>query len=196
MADLTSSLILLPAIFLANKIDFTDPTTLLIARVSFVIAEVLGGLVLVYLRQQIIKNNDDRKIVEVKKQPQFGQQPPAEAEMEIITVQEYDQRELKSQFNQLIMRVIIMSFLHFYFNLSVPLVIQLVSIPVSLYKSPLVKVYIFGAILNRPFPQPPSPFDMSAMMKDLKNPKEDKQEEETEQKNTTINEDTSKPKSD
>jgi len=162
-APTNSSLILLPAIYLSNRIDFTDPTNLLLARVAFVSAEFIGAVILFFIRTKILENNDT-KTIQVKKQASMGQAPPTEGEMETLTVQDYDQRELKTQITQLVMRICIISGLHFYFNMTVPLVIQLVSIPTSLYKAPLVQIYLLGKTVVRPFAPPPSPFDFSSMM--------------------------------
>jgi len=173
MADLTSSLILLPAIIFSNRIDFTDPTNILLARAAFGIAETIGAIILCYIYYKIL-NNKDTKIIQVKKQAQLGQSSPPEGEMESLTVQDYDFRELKSQATQLILRIAIISFIHFYWSLAVPLVIQLVSVPVSMYKAPLIQIYLLGKTIVRPFPPPPDPFDFMRQKEPLKKKKQTK----------------------
>lgn len=75
-----------------------------------------------------------------------------------MTLAEYDERALGQMRNQLLSRVLIIAAIHYYWGAAVPLVVQVVSTPLSLWKENLVRVYVRGETLKRPFPVPASPF--------------------------------------
>jgi len=88
--------------------------------------------------------------------PQAGAAERADDEEE-ITVAEYDERELRKLRNQMLTRGALVLAVHWYWAATVPLVIQVVSTPLSLWKEPLVRLYLRGEALRRPFVAPANP---------------------------------------
>lgn len=81
----------------------------------------------------------------------------AVGEAEVMTSQEYDKKKYGEIFNNSLMGTVIVAGIHFYFGIVPPLILQLAMKPLKLYQDPLVKAYIFGEKVERPFPNP-SPF--------------------------------------
>eukprot|EP01128_Nolandella_sp_AFSM9_P003284 TRINITY_DN139_c1_g4_i2.p1 TRINITY_DN139_c1_g4~~TRINITY_DN139_c1_g4_i2.p1 ORF type:complete len:179 (+),score=47.89 TRINITY_DN139_c1_g4_i2:63-599(+) len=155
------SLVMLPAIYLVRQLDFSDPQTLLYARIAFGVAQTIA-VIGIYLINSKIKGGfkGDDKTITMKKEASLGS-IPEEGEMETITVAEYDSRKLVGMIKSLVMRVCIIGFIHYKWGSGVPLVIQLISTPMTLYKDPLTKIHILGQTgkeLERPFKPPASPF--------------------------------------
>jgi len=60
---------------------------------------------------------------------------------------------------------VIIGLIHYYYSLPYPLFLQLFTGPVTFYKASLLKVHIFGNVIPRPFPIPPSPFEKFSSLK-------------------------------
>jgi len=170
-------LVILPALWVAQQINFEDPTNLMIARISFGIVSVLEAIVLLYIRHQISAAKDQTKI-NVPKGSKFGQPSPTPGETETVTIQEYDTKELDRLLQQLVLRVSVMLFIHWKWAITVPLVLQLVTVGFSLWKEKLVQFHGLGKRgtgFSRPFPPPPNPFDILTTMSEANQTGEDKQ---------------------
>jgi len=144
-------MLVLPLMYVMNQIDFTNETNLLAVRVGYGIAQVLAALAWLYIYTQVTSKNDTRKI-RVPASPQgFGAQSSETTEQ---TICEYDLSQVKKGFSQIGMGILIISFIHYKWQIVQPLFLQCVMTPMQLYKNPLFKIFVLGQkgdIEKRPF---------------------------------------------
>ena len=95
---------------------------------------------------------------------------PQTGKMEVFnSKKEYDFSELKKKLTQTVMGVCIVSFIHYKWQIMVPLCVQSVIQPLTLLKSPLAKVYIFNDnSVKRPFDDGTASNPFAQMMKSYK----------------------------
>jgi len=90
---------------------------------------------------------------------------------ETITVQEYDEREMKNFLKGMIIFIVVILFLHLFYDYVVPLFVQIVVAPIKLYFLKLFQIYILGETgpqYQRPFKVEESQFwKMLEQAKDL-----------------------------
>jgi len=155
--------VILPVIFLTRSVDWTDDQNLLWARVAFALSQLLGILVWIWVAWEVKSQATSaaaRKRVLVPAQAASAWSPAdstRSAENEAISALEYDERELSKLRNQALSKAAIILAIHWYWGAAVPLVIQVVSTPLSLWKEPLVQLYLRRQDLARPFPVAASP---------------------------------------
>jgi len=116
--------------------------------------------VLFFIQRQIQMTKDHTKIL-VPRPAKFGQPPPEPGTMDTVTIEEYDQGEVYRLLQQLALRVAAMVFIHWKWAVTVPLVLQALITPLTLYKDKLIQFHCFGKRgpeFARPFPPPPNPF--------------------------------------
>lgn len=151
-------LVMMPVLYLSNQIDYTEGDNLLYLRVAFCISQVLTlvGCAILYFK---IKAKPNLVQVVVKAPvPPFGA-PETPPKPDKMTTTQYDIRELRKIATQVAMSFCITGFLHYKWALTPPLFIQCVMTPKNLFASPLFGIFIMGQTgVERPFPEPPSPF--------------------------------------
>ena len=169
-------LAIFPVLMVARKIDFEAGDRLLYLRIAFVVVQAcLLGLAF-YVRK-LVSARPEGRIITVKPQGMAAMAATEEAAAgERMTEREYDEREVSKLIQQVAMPVLMIGAIHYYWGTTVPLFIQLFMAPSRLYKNPLVKAYVLGETLPRPFPTPPGMFDQLKEQMDAANgtPQEDK----------------------
>lgn len=152
-------LIMMPVLYLGNVFDYTQGDNMLYLRVAFCTAQLftLIGCAVLYFKITA-KPNQEKITVKPPPPPPFGA-PPTPPAPEIMTITEYDLRELKKIATQVAMSFCITGFLHYKWELTPPLFIQCIMTPKSLLTSPLFQIFVLNSTgVTRPFPEPPSPF--------------------------------------
>jgi len=142
--------ILLPLMYVMNKIDFQNPDNLLYVRVSFGITQTICFLLWGLIIRNIHQRNNQQKIKVPKSASPFAQN----SELEEMTINSYDLSEAKKAVNQLAIGLVVIGLLHIKWEFIQPLFIQTVMIPMQLYKNPLCKIHILGEkgdVEKRPF---------------------------------------------
>lgn len=137
------SLMMLPMIFLMNKVDFENPMILNGARAAFFAAQIMSLILGYYLKTTIEKKNDTRKIFVPKAASPFEQQPNYE-DMTETTYVEYETGKAKEFLKQTVIGTLISSFIHFKVGVNQVVLIQAVMIPMNLFDNPLVRAYVLG----------------------------------------------------
>lgn len=78
-----------------------------------------------------------------------------------MTIQEYDNKEIMDMIKNTAMPILIIGFIHYKWESTVPLATQFVMLPMRLWQSKIFQIYILGREgpdYERPFKQPESPF--------------------------------------
>lgn len=156
-AGMGNMIVMLPALYLSNNIDFKDnEQNLMLLRISFAVSLLLTILAAFYVQLKIKGTPNNEEVTVEPVSPGFGQPPQGEAET--MTAQEYDLRECKKIINQCCMSFGVPCFLHYKWEMVPPLVIQTVLAPKTVLSSPLFAHYILGdPDIVRPFPVAPNP---------------------------------------
>jgi len=150
MAAMSEMLVMLPMLWLMNRLDFTDEVNIFYARIGFGSAVAICFCAWGYIYTRIVSANNKEK-VKIPKTAAFGQQAEA-GEFEQMTVSAYDMSQMKQALNQLAIGLLIISVLHYKWALIQPLVLQCVMLPLQLFKNPLCKIYVLGEKgTTRPF---------------------------------------------
>ncbi|KAH8827647.1 PHO88-related membrane protein [Flagelloscypha sp. PMI_526] len=156
---MSSIVISLGAMQLARRIPFEDPQTLLLARGVYVGVQVFLLAAYYYITAVIKQKNDLKKMKYI--------QPPAalsgeEGKVVETTIRDYDLEEVGKQTKSIYTGVAMIAFLHLYFKINPPLVVQALTGLKSLYDSKLVLLHILGrpaeGDLKRPWKGAPSMF--------------------------------------
>jgi len=162
MAAIAEMLVVLPAIYVMNQIDWTKSENLLYVRIAYGTVQVLAITLWLVLYKMISGATNTKKI----RVPPPAMGSGVEQEM---TVCEYDISNVKKALNQLGLGLLVVLGIHLKWDIIQPLFIQTLMVPLQLYKNPLVKIYILGEkgqVETRPFkeenplaaflPQPPA----------------------------------------
>jgi len=143
----------LPVVFLVQKIDFTEPINVLIAKTVFGAVQGLVLLICAYIYLQIKNRNDQARVIVPPAATPFGGAPTGEAR---TTVRDYDISQLRKFAQQVVIGMGVAIFLFVKWNIVPPLAIQCVLNPMNLFGNPLFKLYLLGASPAshpRPFPE-------------------------------------------
>ena len=134
------------AYFSRNYLDDKNPEHLTYVRLAFGFSICLVLLLDLLIYFSISSRGDTSETKIEAKNPQTGQ-------MEVFnSKKEYDFSDFKKKLTQTVMGVCIVSFIHYKWQIMVPLCVQSVIQPLTLLKSPLAKVYIFNDnSVKRPF---------------------------------------------
>ena len=112
---------------------------------------VLVMLAFVYLRLPAAAGGDGDATIKVPEKKQFGQVvKPAEE----LTVREYDMSQLKEKVREVVMGSLVLGFIHYKWETTLPLIIQTALAPINILTSPLVIVHIFGYEATGQFARP------------------------------------------
>ena len=147
-------MVVFPLLFLVNKVDFTVPEYVLAARAAFGVSFLIALAVQLYVRMKISAVNNTAE-VEVPKPPVYGQEQPADApKTEKKTIRDYDLSVSQQNLTQALLGVAITTFIHYKWNIIPPLVLQAVMNLLQLTENKLVRAYLMGEDLARPFVEP------------------------------------------
>ena len=134
------------AYFSRSYLDDKNPDHLTYVRLAFGCSVCLVLLLDLLIYLNISSKGDTSETKIEAKNPQTGK-------MEVFnSKKEYDFSDLKKKLTQTVMGVCIVSFIHYKWQIMVPLCVQSVLQPLTLLKSPLAKVYVFNDNnVKRPF---------------------------------------------
>ncbi|GKY94760.1 hypothetical protein MPSEU_000441400 [Mayamaea pseudoterrestris] len=155
----------LGVMLLAKYVDLFHPTTVRIARISFV-AYLIALQSFVLLVRMKAKTDNNRSLL-IMSSPfnavlnsQLGDHSGMMKNLASsllsseLTVMEYDLKQAKSMQSGLLFNMLFVWFLHFKMNQVQPLLIQTITSVSNLIYSPLFQVYVLGRNLERPFKNP------------------------------------------
>jgi len=151
--SMSELMIMLPAFYLMNQIDWTVPEHMLYVRIAYATATSITLSILAYLYTRITAKNDKTKIT-------LPPAPYSGTEALQTTVAEYDIQQLKKVASQTLLSVVIICGIHYQWAIIQPLFIQCIMGPMQVFKSPLFKIFVLGQkgeIERRPFKEE-SPF--------------------------------------
>mmetsp|Transcript_9457 Transcript_9457/g.18106 ORF Transcript_9457/g.18106 Transcript_9457/m.18106 type:complete len:241 (-) Transcript_9457:668-1390(-) len=120
---------------------------------AFVQVVCLALCLLIYLR--IDKMVDDGRKIRIPEVKQMGQVVSPAKEQ---TAKEYDMDKLKEMVKQPLLGTVITAGIYYKWGSLMPLVMQLLMTPFTLYEGPLTQIHLLGKTMERPFPTPPGPF--------------------------------------
>jgi hypothetical protein len=159
MAQFGSMMVMLPAMYFMNKIDFTDPENVFRLRVAYGIVDI-ALFVLCGVLYWLIKRANNRQVIQVPAVGSFGQADPSQPAKR-QTVMEYDMAALRKYLQSHATSTAITCFIHWKFGIVPPLFLQCVMNPFQASQQPLVKLYLFGdtspELATRPWAEPKSP---------------------------------------
>lgn len=121
---------------------------------------------------------DDR--VKVKAQEQFGNEVAPATE---CSVAEYDQGKIMDLVKQVCIGAAVCSGIHYKWEYAVPLVMQCIMTPMTVFESPVIQIHVLGKAaegdLSRPFADAKGPFTMEAPKTEEERAEQRKKDQET-----------------
>lgn len=139
----TRMVIMLPLLFLMNKVDFENEETLFMARVAFAVAQLVSLAVAVYIKNVVAAKNDRRVIYVPGAKSPFDQAPNYD-DLTETTYVAHESAKAAEFLKQTMIGGGIAAFVHFKMGVNQVMVIQAVMAPFNLYDNPLVRAYILG----------------------------------------------------
>lgn len=136
-------LIMLPLLFVMNKVDFENPMILNSARVAYVFCQLASLLTYYYIKQKIEAKKDMRKIRIPGVQGPFNPEPNYQDVTE-TTYHAHELSKVNEFIKQLMIGAAISSFIHMKMGVNQVVLIQSVMTPLNLWDNVLVQAYIFG----------------------------------------------------
>lgn len=143
-------LLMLPVLFLSQKIDFQDANTVMLVQIIYAVVQVVVLMVYGYVYFQI-KNKNDQTTINVPSTGPFRSSNPTTT---ISTVKDYDEKALGKLVLQLGFGIAIAIFLSTKWHIMPPLVLQCLLTPMNMFNSPLFKLFV----LKEPPSLHPRPF--------------------------------------
>ncbi|TMW60993.1 hypothetical protein Poli38472_014454 [Pythium oligandrum] len=136
-------IILLPMMFLMNKIDFENPVILNSARAAYILCQALSLFLYLYIKRKIELKNDTRKIRIPGVTSPFDQTPNYD-ELTETTYRDHELAKVNEFIKQTLIGAGISSFIHFKMGVNHVVMIQSVMTPLNLYDNVLIQAYILG----------------------------------------------------
>lgn len=133
--------VMLPLLFLMNKVDFENEETLFLARVAFAVAQLVALGAAVYVKNVVQVKNDTRKIFVPGQKSPFDQSPNFD-DLTETTYVAYESQKAGEFLKQTMIGGAIAAFVHFKMGVNQVMVIQAVMAPFNLYDNPLVRAYV------------------------------------------------------
>jgi len=119
-------------------IDWTDPQVILFVRGGYATSITCMFAILVYIYSIVAGKSDDRR-VKIKEKKQFG---VVQEEARETTVAEYDREAVAKNIKTLLISMCITGFMHSKYSWVLPLVLQAVHQPITMYNNPLFQIHI------------------------------------------------------
>jgi hypothetical protein len=143
------------SIFIITQTDLENPTNLLCYRFIFFFVQtsilVLCAYIFFRMSRNNKNNNNNTKITVPPETSFFSHLIPDSGKPTRMTVSEYDRMELFALIRKTVITMCIISIIHFKFGIVPPLIVSSVLALFSLYSSPLIKIYLFGSDITRPW---------------------------------------------
>jgi len=124
-------------------------------EIGYVVVQVACLAVLYYVYLKINTMLDDGKKIKIPEVKQMGQVVTPATEQ---TAKEYDMAKLKEQVKQPLIGFVILGGIYYKWGSLMPLVMQILMTPMTLYEAPLTQIHLLGKTMVRPFPVPPGMF--------------------------------------
>merc|ERR1719163_886981 len=118
-------------------------------EIAFCIVQVLCFGVLYLTYQKINMMVDDGKKIKIPEVKQMGQVVAPAKEQ---TAKEYDMEKLKEALKQPVIGFLILGGIYYKWGSLMPLVMQMLMTPMTLYEAPLTQIHFKGKKMARPFP--------------------------------------------
>ncbi|GAM23879.1 hypothetical protein SAMD00019534_070540, partial [Acytostelium subglobosum LB1] len=151
--DMSTDLLVMGAsLFIMNKIDFKDPVNAHYALIGYGIVQVITVAVYLYIYQTIASKPKNNNKIDIHTPASLGQdQSNNRAKTERMTIEEYDMAQVKKIAMNVVIGILLPLFLYNKWGIIQPLAFNILFGLQNLYKNNLVKVYIFGKDIPRPF---------------------------------------------
>eukprot|EP01065_Artemidia_motanka_P038528 TRINITY_DN47379_c0_g1_i1.p1 TRINITY_DN47379_c0_g1~~TRINITY_DN47379_c0_g1_i1.p1 ORF type:complete len:191 (+),score=59.58 TRINITY_DN47379_c0_g1_i1:88-660(+) len=145
----------LAVLFATRNMDLAQEGYVPHLRVAFLtsLAAVAACVIYIYVCIGRAPATHDTETVDVPEQKQFGQviQPAS-----VMTIREYDMSKIRQQMKDTGVMVCVLGLMHLKWELTTPLLLQSIMMPLQMFQSPLFGLYIRGLesvdSLARPFP--------------------------------------------
>ncbi|KAJ0399387.1 hypothetical protein P43SY_008145 [Pythium insidiosum] len=136
-------MIMLPLLFLMNKVDFENPMILNSARVAFFVCQIVSLLTYLYIKKKVEEKNDQRKILIPGISSPFDPNPNY-SQMTETTYAAHELAKVNEFIKQTLIGAVIAMVIHFKMGVNHVVLIQSVMTPLNLYDNVLVQAFIFG----------------------------------------------------
>lgn len=123
-------------------------------EIGYIVVQTLCFAVLYYIAERIYNVKDDGIKIKIPEVTQMGQVVSAAKEQ---TAKEYDMQQLKENMKNPLLCFIVCSGIYYKWGVLMPLVFQILMMPLQLYEAPLTQIHIFGKEQKRPFGAPAAP---------------------------------------
>lgn len=125
-------------------------------EVGYVIVQLLSFATLYVVYTRINQMKDDGVKIKIPEVKQLGQ---VVCPAMVQTHKEYDLAQWKEAVKQPLIGFVILGGIYYKWGSLMPLVMQLLMTPMTVYEAPLTQIHILGKEKTRPFPKP-NPFGM------------------------------------
>jgi len=154
-----SQLLPLAVMFGMRNLDLDEMGYRRYVELAYVLAQLLCFAALALIHTRIGALPEEGPLVKVPEVQQLGQVvEPATS----ISAKEYDGRKLRKEVQQAVMGFVILGGVYYKWQSLMPLVLQVVMLPVRLSETPLFELHLLGREVARPFPEP-SPLGLPAV---------------------------------
>jgi len=182
LGNLGRQLVLLPAMWASNKVDWTQPEKQGMLLGAFGLVVLTGYLLLQYTLRLIAQKNDQGRVSD----PGDGPSMPAKAEDGTISVYEYDTAKLKELKMQFMMSVGITTFLHVKWAYTQPVLLLCLMQPMTFYQMQAFHIHLRGVPAEgsyaRPWAKPQSDNPLAQWAENKKKEAEEARKEVTAKK--------------
>lgn len=120
-ASLAGPLMMLPALFIMNKIDFNAGQNMLYLRITFACAQITCFSLITYIYFAVKKKADPQKMTYQPKSQLSWNQEGATPLPVTCTHEEYDIKQVKAAVQQFVISFILVSGIHYYWGSAPPL---------------------------------------------------------------------------
>jgi len=174
--DFGKMIVPIVAIILMSRIDFTNEMNIIYVRIGYSLVQTINLFLYLFCFWKISSiplNPKEEKIDVVE----------TSGETLKLNSQEYDFLQLKQFRNRTFTSLVIILFLHIQWGFVPPLFMQSLLGLSGLVTNPLVKVYIFGESLKRPWTDPESESPFKQLLSSFtESPKEEEPKKRTKKK--------------
>ncbi|XP_049847948.1 uncharacterized protein LOC126305006 [Schistocerca gregaria] len=158
MSDLLSMVLVFSVVWISRLVTWTE-RRIMTVQVCFGILQVAIVSVLLYI-YYLIRKRADSKMIKAR----IHQHGPTQS-TELISVMEYDLMTWNTLFFKgTLIQIAAIGFISYKFNTAVPLLTQGLMSVSRLWANPLFKSHILKRAVQRPFPEPSSPWSIANMV--------------------------------
>jgi hypothetical protein len=125
-------------------------------EIGYVVVQVICFAILFLIYTKVKGKPDGGAKIKIPEVKQMGQVVSPACEQ---TPKEYDMAKVMEAMKQPVMGMVITCGIYYKWGTLLPLMMQLLMTPLTLYETPLFRIYILGKEMPRPFPVPAGPFD-------------------------------------